>query len=103
MSDIIIERFSVPEVFREDIDRAVRILKGEGCSEVFLFGSGAEGKAQDGSDLDLAVRGCPQGRFFHLLGRLLLELAHPVDLVNLDTQDAFAQYLQKEGALLRIG
>jgi len=97
------ENMAVPEVFQKDIDRAVRILKEEGCSEIFLFGSGAEGKTRDGSDIDLAIRGCPPGHFFHLLGRLLWELEHPVDLVNLDTENPFAQYLQKEGVLLRIG
>jgi predicted nucleotidyltransferase len=93
----------IPEASREDIARAVRILKEEGCSEIFLFGSGAEGQLRDESDLDLAIRGCSSGRFFHLLGRLLWELDHPVDLVNLDTPDPFAQYLQKEGVLLQIG
>lgn len=97
------ENIAIPEVFQEDLDRAVRILKEEGCSEIFLFGSGTKGKVKDGSDIDLAIRGCPQSRFFHLLGKLLLELDHPVDLVDLDTQDIFAQYLQKEGRLLRIG
>src|SRR4029453_14152961 len=92
-----------PEVFQKDIDRAVRILKEEGCSEIFLFGSGTEGKARDRSDIDLAIRGCPPGRFFHLLGRLLWELDHPVDLVSLDTENPFTHYLQKEGGLLRIG
>jgi len=94
---------AVPEGFREDIDRAVRILKEGGCSEIFLFGSGAEGKISDRSDIDLAIRGCPPGHFFRLLGRLLWELDHPVDLVNLDTQDPFVQFLQKEGVLLQIG
>jgi hypothetical protein len=37
------------------------------------------------------------------LGRLLWELGHPVDLVNLDSEDAFAQYLQREEVLVRIG
>ncbi len=97
------ESISVPEGFREDITRAIKILKEEGCSEIFLFGSVAEGKNREGSDIDLAIRGCPQGHFFHLLGRLLWELDHPVDLVNLDTQDAFVQYLQKEGMLVRVG
>ncbi len=94
---------AVPEGFREDIDRAVSILKEEGCSEIFLFGSGAEGKIRDRSDIDLAIRGCLPGHFFRLLGRLLWELDHPVDLVNLDTQDPFAQFLQKEGVLLQVG
>jgi predicted nucleotidyltransferase len=97
------ERSAVPAVFQEDIHRAVRILKEGGCSEIYLFGSGITGKIRVESDIDFAVRGCPQGRFFHLLGRLLWELDHPVDLVDLDAQDAFAQYLQKEGELLRIG
>ena len=97
------EDVAIPEIFQQDIGRAVRILKEEGCSEIFLFGSGAEGTVKEASDIDLAIRGCPQGSFFHLLGRLLWELTHSVDLVNLDTHDAFAQYLQREGALIRIG
>ncbi len=97
------ENIAIPEAFQEDISRAIRILKEGGCTEIFLFGSGITGKVRDGSDIDLAVRGCPQGCFFHLLGRLLLELHHPVDLVDLDTGDAFAQYLQKEGELVRVG
>lgn len=96
------ENITIPEVLQEDIRRAVQILKEGGCSEIFLFGSAATGKIREGSDIDLAVRGCPPGSFFHLLGRLLWELDHPVDLVRLDTQDAFAQFLQKEGNLVRI-
>jgi predicted nucleotidyltransferase len=69
---------------------------------VFLFGSLATGEVKDKSDIDLAVRGCPKGEFFHLLGRLLLELDYPVDLANLDSQDAFARYLEQEGELLQI-
>jgi predicted nucleotidyltransferase len=94
---------AVPDVFQEDIKRAVKILKEGGCTAIYLFGSAATGKVRNGSDIDLAVRGCPQGHFFHLLGRLLWELDHPADLVDLDAQDAFAQYLQKEGVLLRVG
>ena len=97
------EHIRGPEVFRKDVTRAVRILKEGGCTEVFLFGSGVTGKVGMGSDIDLAIQGCPQGSFFHLLGRLLWELNHPVDLVNLDTQEALAQYLKKEGVLVRIG
>ncbi len=93
----------VPEPYRKDIRRAVEILKEAGCTDVFLFGSLAAGKVREKSDIDLAVRGCPQGEFFPLLGRLLLELSYPVDLVNLDRQDAFARYLEEQGGLLQIG
>ena len=35
--------------------------------------------------------------------RQMLELDYPVDLVNLDRQEAFALYLEEEGELLEIG
>jgi predicted nucleotidyltransferase len=93
----------VPRTYQKDVRPAVTILQEEGCAEVYLFGSLAGRKTRRGSDIDLAVRGCPKGEFFHVLGRLLLELDHSVHLVNLDTQGDFAQYLQREAALVRIG
>jgi predicted nucleotidyltransferase len=95
--------FKIPTKYRRDVDRAVAILRGAGCSQVFIFGSLISAEIRDESDIDLAVRGCPRGRFFHLLGRLLLELEHPVDLVDLDKQDAFAHHLEQAGGLLQIG
>jgi len=97
------DNITIPKILQEDIHRAVRILKDEGCSEIFLFGSGVTGKIREDSDIDLAIRGCPRSRFFNLLGRLIMELDHQVDLVNLDFQSPFTDYLQKEGALVRIG
>jgi len=97
------DRVQLPETYQKDVRRAVEILKGAGCTHIFLFGSLATGKIGDKSDIDLAVRGCPKGKFFQLLGRLLLELDYPVDLVNLDGQDAFSRYLEEEGELLQVG
>ncbi len=97
------EKVQIPEPYQENVRRAVGILKGAGCTDIFLFGSLAAGESGDQSDIDLAIRGCPKGEFFHVLGRLLLELDYPVDLVNLDRQDAFARYLEREGGLLQIG
>ena len=99
---LINEQTQIPELYRRDVDRAIEILKAAGCTEIFLFGSLATGKMSDNSDIDLAIRGCPQGEFFHLLGQLLLELDHPVDLINLDKQAAFARYLEQGGELLQI-
>jgi len=90
-------------IYESDLHRAVEILKGAGCTQIFLFGSLATGQVSDQSDIDLAVRGCPKGKFFHLLGRLVFELKHPVDLVNLDSRDAFARYLEEKKELLRVG
>ena len=93
----------LPETYQQDIQRAVEILKEAGCSHIYLFGSLVAEKVRLESDVDLAIRGCPKGSFFHLLGKLLLELDHPVDLVNLDRKDAFSRYLEKEGELIQIG
>lgn len=92
----------IPESYRQDIDRAVEILKKAGCTQVYLFGSAATGQSGPNSDIDLAIRGCPKGRFFFLLGQLMLELNHPVDLISLDTHDAFAHYLEQQGELLAL-
>lgn len=92
----------IPTAYREDVEKAVKILRNVGCKEVYLLGSLAEGNAREGSDIDLAVRGCPSGTFFHVLGKLLLELKHPIDLIELDVDSDFAQYLEEEGNLIYV-
>jgi len=96
-------QFQLPESYQQDIQRAVEILKEAGCSHIYLFGSLVAEKVRLESDVDLAIRGCPKGSFFHLLGKLLLELDHSVDLVNLDSEDAFSLYLKEKGELLQVG
>jgi predicted nucleotidyltransferase len=93
---------SLPDEYRADIKNAVEILTEAGCTEVYLFGSLAKGDVKESSDIDLAVRGCPKGHFFSLYGRLMLELEHPVDLVNLHADEPFAKYLEEEGELIQI-
>ena len=93
---------TVSQDYREDVDRAVQILTEGGCSEVFLFGSVPQGTTHGASDIDIAVRGCPKDRFFGLLGDLLVELEHPVDLVDLDEDNGFATRLVTEGRLVRV-
>lgn len=93
---------AIPAGYRDDVDRAVHILREGGCSEIFLFGSIPQGTAGDRSDIDIAVRGCPAERFFGLLGSLLMELRHPVDLIDLDEHSTFAERLVAEGKLFRV-
>lgn len=92
----------LPQTYQNDIQRAVQILKEAGCNEIFLFGSLVSGRHQIGSDIDLAVAGCPSGKFFSLLGQLMLELEHPVDLVSLDSQSELAEHLRQTGELIKI-
>lgn len=93
---------NIPEMYRKDVQRAAQILKEVGCSQVYLFGSLASGRNRRDSDIDLAVRGCPKGQYFHILGRLLIELDHPVDLVLLDRHDPFGAFLQEYQELVEI-
>lgn len=93
----------LPEQYQQNIRKAIHILKDGGCTDVFLFGSLITNSIHPDSDIDLAVKGCPKGKFFRLLGTLLRELDYPVDLVDLENQDAFAQYLQQTGDLVHLG
>ncbi|MGQ9625725.1 MAG: hypothetical protein ACUVV0_02320 [Anaerolineae bacterium] len=45
------ENIAIPEVFQKDISRAVRILKEERCSEIFIFGSGEQEISEMGRTL----------------------------------------------------
>ncbi|MEK7443170.1 MAG: nucleotidyltransferase domain-containing protein [Chloroflexota bacterium] len=97
-----ISEIKVPPVYEKDVRRAVQILKDAGCTHIFLFGSITSGKVTTRSDIDLAVRGCPKGKYFRVLGKLTREIDHPVDLVNLDTQISFAKHLEREHRLIQI-
>jgi predicted nucleotidyltransferase len=101
-SSVVLATNSISDRFRADIDRAVRILKEEGCTEIYVFGSVATGESHSDSDIDLAVRGCPPGHFFHTLGRLMWELDHSIDLVDLDSEDPFALFLEQKQRLVRL-
>jgi predicted nucleotidyltransferase len=87
---------------KKRVEKAAALLKSAGCKEVFLFGSVAEGNDNENSDIDIAVKGCPPGRFFELLGKLMLELDCRVDLVNLDHEDPFSRHLLNKGQLLHV-
>lgn len=92
----------VPEKYRADIEKAVQILKQSGCEEIYLFGSLIKDKTREKSDIDLAVRGCKPEHYFQILGELMMELEHLVDLINLDRDDDFAKYLIKEGDMVSV-
>ena len=93
----------LPSEFREDVEKAVGILRGAGCREAYVFGSVAEGSAEPDSDVDVAVRGCPRGEFFKLQGRLLTQLKHAADLIDLDREPELADFLEREGTLVHVG
>ena len=91
-----------PDPYKTDIEKAISLLQQIGCTEIYIFGSVAQGASHDLSDLDFAVRGCPAEKFYYAVGKLLSELSHPVDLIDLDRDIQFSQFLQENGDLVRV-
>ena len=92
----------IPPEYRDEVNKAISFLKQEGCKEIYIFGSLAEGKSKTKSDIDIAVKGCPPGKFFNILGKLMLELHCPVDLIDLDKDKEFAQHIENQGDLINV-
>ena len=92
----------LPGEYRGDVEKAIHILTGEGCNEIYLFGSLANGKTSPTSDIDLAVKGLRDNIFFEVLGKLLMTLNHPVDLLSLEDENRFVALLKKRGELVRV-
>ena len=99
---MMLDDIQLPEPYLANIRTAITILRQAGCREIYLFGSLVSGDVRKGSDIDLAIRGCPKNKFFHVWGKLFSSLEFPVDLVDLDGNDPFSIYLKDEGELVKI-
>lgn len=99
------EKFNnLPNSYKDDIKRATKILKENGAKEVFIFGSIANGKFNENSDIDIAVREINEKDFYKIAGILMFELENKFDLIDLDDKDnRFSQMLLKIGGLLKVG
>lgn len=91
------------KTIKNDIEKAVGILKKFGAKNVYLFGSLAEGNSNEDSDIDLAVSGLPDAVFFKAGGHLMLELKRKIDLIDIDEVNPFTNYLKKKGKLVHVG
>jgi len=50
-----LDEFDIPEKIKVAIQKVMEILKSAGCTEIYLFGSIAEGRYGSDSDIDIAV------------------------------------------------
>jgi uncharacterized protein len=85
------------------IDRAASALKAVGAKEVYVFGSASKGRMRPDSDVDLAVSGLPPEVFFRAMGIASRALGRQVDLVDLDEDNPFTEYLKHHQDLVRVG
>jgi predicted nucleotidyltransferase len=90
------------EELKERIVQAAEALKKAGAREVYLFGSAAAGHLREESDVDIAVSGLPPRQFFRAMGQASRILHRPVDLIDLDENNPFTEYLKKEGNLVHV-
>ncbi len=94
---------SLPDDLAKRVEKAAEALRAAGAREVYVFGSVAQGKMRANSDVDMAVSGLPPEVFFRAMAKASRALGRPLDLIDLDDDNAFTQYLKKEGELRRVG
>ena len=85
------------------LQKISNILKSEGCSDIFLFGSYALDKADEKSDIDIGVKGLLPSRFYSVYARLESEIDQKIDFVDFDEQKKFFNFLNSIGELRKIG
>lgn len=96
--------YNLPSSYQEDIKKATQILKEHGAKEVFIFGSIANGKFNEKSDIDIAVTGLEAKEFYKIASIIMFELENEIDLIDLDDKEnRFSQMLLKIGGLLKVG
>jgi predicted nucleotidyltransferase len=96
-------KLDIPVKYRKDVESATNLLKNEGCESVFLFGSLVTGKINEDSDIDMGIKGLPDGKFFDVYSRLYFDFETKIDLVDFDTNNEFYSMLDEIGEVIKIG
>ena len=93
----------LPVEYQEDIKKALKILKQNGSTEIYIFGSIEKGNFNKNSDVDIAIRGVKQKNFYKVASILMFEIEKEIDLIDLDDEnDKFARMLIDKNILVRI-
>ena len=95
--------YKIPEKYRKDIEIAANFLKNEGCESVYLFGSLVTGKINDNSDIDIGIKGVPDGKYFRLYSRLYFDFDNKIDLIDFDANGDLFNILNNIGEVVQIG
>lgn len=87
---------------KQQIEKAATALKNRGASAVYLFGSAATNMMRENSDLDFAVSGLPEEKYFDAMADAIHAAGCEIDLVDLDEDNPFTHYLKSKGELKRV-
>jgi len=83
------------------INKASEYLKSLGCKEIILFGSVADGTADESSDIDLAISGISPQTYFKTVAIISSIVGQKVDLVAMDyVNKDFKNRIRKEGRII---
>ena len=87
---------------REDLPKAVDILKKYGAKRILLFGSLCRsGRFHPGSDIDLAVEGIPSQHFIRAAADLMMSMDWQIDLKPLEElHNLFREMIINKGELI---
>lgn len=66
------QELNIPDRFKRDIEKAIKILKSFNCEEIYIFGSLVTGKYHDTSDIDIAMKGIKPELFFDIYSEFRL-------------------------------
>ena len=94
---------NIPKEYQKDIDLAANLLKNEGCQSIFLFGSLVTGKNNNFSDIDIGIKGLPEGKYFETCSKVYFAVDHDIDIVDFDSNVEFYNLLNRQGELIEIG
>ena len=94
---------SIPKKYQKDIEVATNLLKNEGCQSIYLFGSLVTGKTHNGSDIDIGIKGLPQGKYFETCAKVYFAVDNEIDIVDFDSNRDFYTLLSRLGEIVEIG
>jgi predicted nucleotidyltransferase len=83
-------------VTQQHIDKAIELAKEYGATKVLLFGS-ALNNPDEAHDLDIGISGIDSTKFFLFAGKLEDLIRISVDLIPLDINNPFVEYIKKHG------
>jgi predicted nucleotidyltransferase len=94
---------NVPVKYQNDIEKASKFLKNQGCGSIYLFGSLVTGKTHENSDIDIGIKGLPPEKFFSVYAELDKQLENEIDLIDFDSNYEMYNVLNSLGEVVEIG
>ncbi|MDR0639765.1 MAG: nucleotidyltransferase domain-containing protein [Spirochaetaceae bacterium] len=94
---------TLPTKYKDDLDKAVTVLKEAGCSDVYLFGSLVTGKYHETSDIDLGITGLPPQKYIPTYSQLNNTMKNQFDLIDFDEDKELFHLLNSIGEVVCLG